>query len=111
MRIAKGPYTLSFTIKVLLCVVVLSLLIYTLIDRQNELTEIRREIPELQKEVRKIKEENERLQYEIESFESPILLMEISRKPEFSHLKYPYINEVIIIPKIPKQNGIAREEK
>jgi hypothetical protein len=51
------------------------------IDKQNQLTELRLMIPTLAKEAK----------------ESPIHLMELARKPEFSHLRWPYLNEVITL--------------
>lgn len=68
------------------------------IEKQNDLTELRLAIPALAKEVKSLQEENIRLTYEIEHFESPIHLMELMRKPEFSHLKYPYLNDEIFLP-------------
>jgi cell division protein FtsL len=71
--------------------------LYGFIEKQNRVTELRLAIPVLAKKVRKLKEENSRLRYEIEQFESPIHLMELARKAEFSHLKYPYVKDVIVI--------------
>lgn len=72
------------------------LTLYFYIHNQNQLTELRREIPLLQSRVKKIQEENRSLQYERDRFESPLHLMELARKPEYGHLKYPSLNEVII---------------
>ena len=88
---------MGLLIRVFICIVGVSLWLYTAIDRQNRLTELRMEIPPLAKEVKKIREENNRIVYEIERFESPIHLMELARKPEFGHLKYPYQCDVIVI--------------
>lgn len=67
------------------------------IDRLNELTRLRLEIPQHMKELKVLQEENERMKYEIDQFESPLYLMELLKKPEFSHLKFPRENEVIVI--------------
>jgi len=85
-------------IQLLACILFASFALYSIIDRQNRLTEIRRSIPELQKELKRLQEENRRLEYEIELFDNPIHLMELSRKPEFGHLKYPYVRDVVMIP-------------
>jgi cell division protein FtsL len=85
----------------LFCILVASLSLYLYIDKQNELVELRLTIPALEKEVRAIQEENIRLQYDIDRFESPVHLMELARKPEFSHLTYPYKKDVVIIPQPP----------
>jgi len=73
------------------------LTLYFYIHNQNQLTEMRREIPLLQRQVKKIREENRSLQYEKDRFESPLHLMELARKPEYGHLRYPSLNEVIIL--------------
>lgn len=84
--------------RIFICILIAGLTLYLFIDKQNDLTELRLAIPVWTKEVKSIQEENIRLKYEIDRFESPIHLMELMRKPEFGHLKYPYINEVIILP-------------
>lgn len=85
-------------VRISTCIMGVGILLYSYIDRQNELTELRLKIPQMAKEVKGIQEENIRLQYEIDRFESPIHLMELSRKPEFGHLKYPSFNSIIILP-------------
>lgn len=72
-----------------------SLLLY--IEQLNELTRLRLEIPQLVREVKAAQEENERMQVEIDRFESPLYLMEMLKKPEFSHLKFPRQSEIIIV--------------
>jgi hypothetical protein len=59
---------------------------------------LRLAIPQIQRELKAIANENERMQYEIDQFESPLHLMELVRKPEFSHLKSPYLRDIIIVP-------------
>ena len=83
------PWIFSFTL------VGGALLLY--IDRLNDLTRLRLEIPVHLKELKTLREENQRLQYEIDQFESPLYLMELLKKPEFSNLKFPKENEVIVI--------------
>jgi cell division protein FtsL len=87
----------STAFKIFICIFVAALTVYLYIDRQNDLTQLRLTIPMLAKEVKQIQEENIRLQYEIDQFESPIHLLEIARKPEFGHLKYPHLDQVIIL--------------
>ncbi len=88
---------MAFLIRFFLCILIAGFYLYLYVDKQNELTELRKEIPILSKEVKMVMEENKRLDYEIERFESPIHLMEIARKPEFGHLKHPYIKDIIVI--------------
>lgn len=91
--------SLSFLLlRIFLCIFCAGWALYGYIDKQNQLTEIQRTIPLLKKEVATITRENSRLQYEIDRFENPLHLMELARKPEFGHLKYPYVRDVIVIP-------------
>ena len=85
-------------VKILLCVAAVSLTLYGMVYQQNRITQMRLHIPAVAKQLKILQEENTRLQYEIDRFESPIHLMELARKPEFSHLKYPRLDQVVIIP-------------
>ncbi len=88
-------------IRLLICISFAGLALYKYIDKLNELTELRLSIPVLAREVKEIHEKNLELQYAIDTFESPLHLMELARKPEFGHLKYPSVNEVIFLPEGP----------
>lgn len=88
---------MGFIKKSIFCIVLLSSVAYIHIEKQNEVTELRLLIPQKQKELKEMLAENERLTYEIETFLSPVHLMELSQKPEFTHLKYPMTIEVIQI--------------
>ncbi len=83
------------------CIFVAGFTLYLYIDDLNKLTVLRLAIPSVVKEVKSIHDENIQTQYEIERFESPIHLMELLKKPEFSHLHYPYVKDVVILtPKV-----------
>jgi hypothetical protein len=56
------------------------------------------EIPKVAREIEALESKNARLKYLIESFENPIHLMELARKPEFRYLKHPYIKDIIFLP-------------
>ncbi len=77
---------LFFVLRIFICILAAGLTLFGYIEKQNELTELRLAIPSLAKEVKSLQEENIRLTYEIEHFESPIHLMELMRKPEFSRV-------------------------
>lgn len=85
-------------IRLLLCISLSGFVLYKYIDKLNELTELRLSIPILTREVKSIREKNLELQYAIDTFESPLHLMELLRKPEFGHLKYPSLKEIIQLP-------------
>lgn len=84
-------------IRLFICILAAGLTLFAYIEKQNELTELRLAIPQLTKEVAALREDNVRLKYEIERFESPLHLMELMRGPEYSHLKFPYIDQEIFI--------------
>lgn len=88
-------------IRFMICISFAGLVLYKYIDKLNELTGLRLSNPVLAREVKEIKEKNLELQYAIDTFESPLHLMELARKPEFGHLKYPSINEIIQLPETP----------
>ena len=87
----------ALLIRLLICIFVTGGLLYTYIDKQNALTELKMEIPKLARACYRLEEENAHLLYEIEKKENPAHLIELLRRQEFSHLRYPYIDEVIVI--------------
>ncbi|NGX26988.1 MAG: Cell division protein FtsL [Chlamydiae bacterium] len=81
--------------RIFFCILCLGLCLYSFLDMQNEITQLRIRIPTLMSEVRRIGEENTHYQYEIERFENPENLMKLAKASAFSHLKFPICNEVI----------------
>lgn len=81
-------------IRLLICVFILGGFLYTYIDRQNDLTELKMEIPKLAKSLKQLEEENAHLSLEIERLESPDRLIKLLRQKEYSHLRYPYVDEI-----------------
>jgi len=84
-------------IRVLFCIAIVGVFLYVHILKQNTITELRLQIPQAAKELEAIKQENVRLRFEMDQFESPQHLMELSSQPQFSHLKYPLLNEIITL--------------
>ncbi len=82
-------------IRLLVCIFILGLLVYSYINEQNAVTRYRLDIPKLAKEIRDLKESSTQLQYEIDLFESPQHLIELARHSEFSHLKHPMLKEIV----------------
>jgi hypothetical protein len=89
---------LGFLTRLLLSLFCFSLFLYSYLDKQNGLTEKRMLIPNLEKEVQAIEEENLRLQYQIDQFENPIHLMQLAQQSEYSHLKHPYLSDIVELP-------------
>ena len=81
----------------LICIFALGGFLYTYIDKQNDLTELKMEIPELTKQLKSLEEANDQLCLEIERLENPSRLIELLREKEYSHLRYPYVNEVVVL--------------
>lgn len=100
----KKDKSIAPMVRLLIAVVAVGTAVYGYIDKQNALTEVRLAIPTLQRDLKKVEDENIRLEYEIERFESPLHLMELARKPEFAHLRYPSSKEVIILKNPPKED-------
>lgn len=90
--------TMGFGIRTLLCVTIAGAFLYLYIEKKNDLTALRIAIPAVSQELKGIREENARLKYEIDKFESPSHLLELSRQPEYAHLKHPYTHEVWSLP-------------
>jgi len=97
-----------FFVRLLLCVFIFGSALYAYINCHNRLTELRIRTPILAKKAKSLREENLRLRFEIEKFENPINLMELSRKPQYSHLKHPYLTDIITI-KVPKEEIKAED--
>jgi hypothetical protein len=89
---------MGLLIRLWICVFFAGLTLYKYIDKLNELTELRLTIPSITKELKEIQEKNTEFYYAIEQFENPAHLMELAKKPEFGHLKYPSMTDVLLIP-------------
>lgn len=86
-----------FFVQVLVCAFSCGGVLYAYVRQQNDVTKVRIELPRLTREVRQLEEQNSRLRYEIERFENPKHLMELAKRPEFSHLKHPLIDEIFVL--------------
>lgn len=81
-----------------ICVTLLGLALYSYLQTQHALTHFKIQIPEMEKEITLVQEENRRLAHEISQFQNPSHLMELARRPEYSHLKHPVLKEVLTVP-------------
>ena len=80
------------------CISIGSLALFSYLEKQNKVTELKILLPALEKEIVCIEEENRRLRYEIDQFENPLHLIELSHRPEFRHLKHPLLKEILTVP-------------
>ena len=84
-------------LQIFLCAIFLGSTLYAYVKQQNDLTKIKIVLPKLMKEVQNICEENLGLRYQIECFENPKHLMEMAKRSEFSHLRYPVTDEIFVL--------------
>ncbi len=84
-----------FLVRLILCVLIFGVSLYSYINRHNNLTQFRIQVPLLTKKLKSIEDENTRLMFEIEKFENPLNLMELARKPQYGYLKHPYVSDII----------------
>lgn len=75
----------------------LCLVLVGVIDKNNEIIELRAKLPRLELQKGEAEEELVRLKYELYQIENPVRLMELLAKPEFSHLYFPNETEVSIL--------------
>jgi len=92
---------MGMLIRLILCILILVGFLYAYINQQNQIVKLRLQIPKAQRELSLIKEENTQLQFQIDQFENPAHLIELKKKPQYSHLKQPLEDEIIVI-EIPK---------
>ena len=91
---------------IFICVFISGFFLYSYVNKQNGLTELRMAIPKIAKELQAVQEKNTQLKYEIERFENPDHLMELARQPRFSHLMHPLMHDVVML-----REGIALQDK
>lgn len=72
--------------------------LYSYLNQQNRLTHLKIQLPEVESEVKQIREDTRRLAYQINQFESPSHLIDLARRPEYSHLKHPLLKEIFTVP-------------
>lgn len=85
-------------LKLGICLSVLGICLFSYLETQNELTQLKIRVPEVEKEIKLVREESRRLAYEIDKFENPAHLIELAHNPEFSHLKHPLLREILTVP-------------
>jgi len=88
-----------FFLQIILCLALASLLLYTIIERQNTIIETRLSLYKLEREVKALEEEKRRLDAQIETLKSPKRLLKLLKKPQYSHLRFPTEKNTIYIKK------------
>lgn len=106
MRQKKGV-----VLQVVLSFMMMSACLFSYLEKQNQLTELRIYVPKLVKEVKSIQEENTRLRYQIQEFEGPEHLMLLVADPKFSHLKYPLNKEILVLQDVSQKESCPSQKK
>ena len=88
----------SLLFKIMICLFVFGLCLYSYIEKQNKLTSLKIDIPKIAKQINDLNEEIKKMQYEVDTFENPQYLMDLVRTPQFGHLKHPFVEEVLQLP-------------
>lgn len=91
---------LNLLIRLGVCVSVFGVLLFFYLEKQNELTHLKIQLPQLEKQIAKTREEISRLRYEVDQFENPTHLIELVHRPEFGHLRYPLLKEILTVPEV-----------
>lgn len=89
-----------------ICLAVFGLCLYSYLDLQNQLTQLKIQLPEVEKEIKGIREENRSLAYQVNQFENPSHLIELAHRPEYSHLKHPLLREILTVPEAYATNDV-----
>lgn len=88
----------SLILKITICLFVFALCLFSYIEKQNELTSLKIKLPQVAMEIEDLQERIKKMKYEVDSFENPNYLMDLVRKPQFSHLKHPFVEDVLMLP-------------
>lgn len=91
-------------VRIFICVFTLGVSLYLYVDKLNLHTELKLQIPAIMKEVDSIQKQSIHLAYEIEQFKNPMHLIQLAKRPEFTHLKFPYEQDVWLVP-----SGLAQQ--
>ena len=88
----------QFIMQIGVCFFVFGFCLYSYLDAQNDLTQLKMQLPQKQKEIDLVKEEIQRLSYQVDKFENPSNLIELAHKPEYRHLRHPVLREILTVP-------------
>lgn len=95
---------MSHLIRILICILTFGTFLYVYVDKLNAQTELQLQIPALAKEIELINQDLVHLSYEIECFKNPSHLIQLAKQPEYTHLKFPYIDDILVVP-----TGLAQQ--
>ena len=71
--------------------------LFLYLDKLNQQTALRFQIPVVEKEIEELSHKNVQLAFQLENFNNPQHLLELAKQPEYSHLKFPFMEDVMVI--------------
>lgn len=101
---------MSSLIRVFICLFTLGAFLYFYVDQLNAHTELKVKIPALAKEIENLEQSSIQLAYEIECFKNPQNLMQLAKQPQYSHLKFPYQDQLMEVPVYLGKSSTPSEE-
>ena len=87
----------KWILKLAVCILGCTAVSYEHIHELNKLTAMRIQIPQIQQEIAYVNEEIDRLNFEFRSVENPVHLLSLAKNAEFSELRYPLQEEVVVL--------------
>lgn len=87
--------------RIFFCLLLCSFCLYSYLNQQNRCTELKMKLPKLTKEIQAIREVNANYAYQIECFENPEHLLALANQPTYSHLKFPFAEEILTLKEGP----------
>ena len=83
--------------KIAVCIIGCAAISYEHIHELNKLTAMRIQIPQIAQEIALVNEEIDRLDFEFQSIENPVHLLYLAKNAEYSDLKYPLQEDILVV--------------
>lgn len=85
----------SLLVKLFICFAAFSFYLYSVLQSQNTLNYLSYKLPKIEKELRAIEEDNVKLSFQLQVFHDPRHLLDLLKEEMYSHLKYPFLEDVL----------------
>ncbi len=83
--------------RIFICISVFGISLFLYLDKLNDQNALKLQIPLIEKEIHELSQQNVELAFQLENFKNPQHLLELAQQPEYSHLKFPFMEEVMIV--------------
>ncbi len=87
----------KWMIKLVVCVIAVATVSYEHLYEINQLTAKRMMIPSLEQEIALMNEEIDEVNFAFQTVENPIKLLKIAKNPDYSGLKFPLEEDLVIL--------------